>query len=483
MTINSRKNRLSLRKKDRQEKSSELSRRAFISAAVGSFGALAMSGFPTPIFAQRGGGSVTRYPLYKPPVISSELGILNYSLDARSSVVDLGGGKLSNALTYNGFLPGPTFQVGRGDYASIILANGLTKETTVHWHGMIVPTSADGHPRDAVMPNQSYAYQYLIDQRACLNWYHPHPHMLTGEQVCLGLAGAFIIRDDEEAALGLPSGAYEVPLIIRDTNFDKRGNILYNPRNAGYDGNTPLVNGTRSPKLDVDKAVYRFRVLNGANARIFKLALNNGAGFYVIGNDGGLLENAATVSEIEFGGGERLDILVDFRALARGAKVMLRDLNAGWDLLEFNCTGNNPGQGAGSIPTGQLSFIPPLSNPARTRNFSFDGMSRINGLEYDINRIDFQVPFGETELWRFTTGGNAPHPVHVHGASFQVQSRSGGRGVLYPWERGWKDTVLLLDRETVEVLIRFDGYRGLYLMHCHKLEHEDMGMMMNFVVN
>jgi FtsP/CotA-like multicopper oxidase with cupredoxin domain len=109
-------------------------------------------------------------------------------------------------------------------------------------------------------------------------------------------------------------------------------------------------------------------------------------------------------------------------------------------------------------------------------------MSRINGLEYDINRIDFQVPFGQTELWRFTTNGNAPHPVHVHGASFQVQSRTKGRGTVFPWERGWKDTVLLQDQETVEVLIRFDQYRDLYLIHCHKLEHEDMGMMSNFEV-
>jgi FtsP/CotA-like multicopper oxidase with cupredoxin domain len=133
------------------------------------------------------------------------------------------------------------------------------------------------------------------------------------------------------------------------------------------------------------------------------------------------------------------------------------------------------------IPTA-LSTISPLSNPVRTRVFAFEGMSRINGLEYDHNRIDFEVPFGQTELWRFETAGNAPHPVHVHGASFQVVSRSGGRGVLFPWERGWKDTVLLLDGETVEVLIRFDGFRGLYLLHCHKLEHEDMGMMSNFQV-
>jgi FtsP/CotA-like multicopper oxidase with cupredoxin domain len=109
-------------------------------------------------------------------------------------------------------------------------------------------------------------------------------------------------------------------------------------------------------------------------------------------------------------------------------------------------------------------------------------MSKINGQVYDVNRIDFTVPFGQVERWRFRTSGNAPHPVHIHGAHFQVVSRSGGRGQLFPWEAGWKDTVLLEDLETVEVLIKFTAYKGVYLIHCHKLEHEDMGMMSNFEV-
>ncbi len=158
---------------------------------------------------------------------------------------------------------------------------------------------------------------------------------------------------------------------------------------------------------------------------------------------------------------------------------MLRDLRAGWDLLELRVV--RQVSVPATIPT-TLSTITRLASPVRTRDFSFDGMSKINGLEYDVNRIDFQVPFGDVERWRFTTNGNAPHPVHVHGASFQVVSRTGGRNRLFPWEAGWKDTVLLEDRETVDVLIRFGAYRGEYLIHCHKLEHEDMGMMSNFVV-
>jgi blue copper oxidase len=160
--------------------------------------------------------------------------------------------------------------------------------------------------------------------------------------------------------------------------------------------------------------------------------------------------------------------------------VMLRDLRAGWDLLEFRI--NSIAVGSEVNLPSILSSITPLSNPVTTRTFSFDAMSKINGQEYEMDRIDWTVPFGQTEKWIFKTNGNAPHPVHVHGASFQVLSRSGGRNQKYAWENGWKDTVLLEDGETVEVLIRFEAFRGIYLLHCHKLEHEDMGMMANFEV-
>jgi FtsP/CotA-like multicopper oxidase with cupredoxin domain len=423
--------------------------------------------------AKPGGGTVTRNPLNIPPTVSPS----NYALTAAPSVVDLGGGKFSSVLAYNGYFPGPTFRANKGDNATITLTNGLSEPTITHWHGMIVSYANDGHPREAIPSGGTYSYNFPIINRAGLCWYHPHPDLLTGEQVCLGLAGAFIVNDAEEAALGLPSD--EVPLIVRDANFDSAGNLTYNPTTTGFSGKIPLVNGTRDPYLAVNRGVYRFRVLNGANARLFRLSLSNGAPFTVIGNDGGLLATAVQVGQIEFGPGERLDLLVDFSALASGTSVMLRDLNAGWDLLEFRGTGS-PGV-AYTLPA-TLSTITPLTSPVRTRTFIFEGMSKINGLTYDINRIDFQVPFGDVERWVFTTGHNAPHPVHVHGASFQVQSRSGGRGVVFPWERSWKETVLLEDGETVEVLIRFEGYKGLYVMHCHKLEHEDMGMMSNFEV-
>jgi FtsP/CotA-like multicopper oxidase with cupredoxin domain len=349
---------------------------------------------------------------------------------------------------------------------------------------MIVNHENDGHPMQAIAPGAVKNYNFTINQRAALNWYHPHPHMLTGKQVYLGQAGAFIINDVEETALNLPSGIFEIPLIIRDATLDTNNNLSYKPTSGGMFGKIPLVNGTRSPYLDIQRAVYRFRILNGSNSRIFGLALGNNGAMRLIGNDGGLLPASVDINRIEMANGERTDVLIDFRSYTNGTKILLRDLRAGWDLLEFRI---NSASTSGNYPT-TISSITALSNPETTRVFSFDGMSKVNGEVYNMDRIDWQVPFGVTEKWVFKTNGNAPHPVHVHGASFQIIRRSGGRNQLFPWEAGWKDTVLLEDGETVEILIRFDSYtgaepnKGIYLLHCHKLEHEDMGMMANFEV-
>jgi FtsP/CotA-like multicopper oxidase with cupredoxin domain len=455
-----------------------LSRRRFLGATAGTAAWVAAGGLTGLAGAALAAkpAVATRNPMFIPPVVRPT----GFDLTAAPATIDLGG-RSTPAWVYNGLMPGPTLLADFGDQATITLHNGLAQETITHWHGMLVDHENDGHPMHKIAPGGLYEYAFPIINRAALNWYHPHPHMLTGEQVAMGLAGAFIIRDAEEDALHLPEGKYEVPLVLRDTSFDSAGNIQYKPRSGGFLGSVPLVNGTRDPYLAVDRGIYRFRVLGGANARIFGLALSNGRPFTVIGNDGGLLKTSVDVPQIDLAPGERLDLLVDFRDLpANTSSVLLRDLRSGWNLLEFRVGATVV---AGSIPSGTLSTVTPLFVPAGvTRTFSFDGMTKINGLEYDMDRIDFEVPFGVTERWRFTTSGNAPHPVHVHGASFQVESRKGGRGTLFPWEAGWKDTVLLEDRETVDVLVRFDAYTGIYLMHCHKLEHEDMGMMSNFKV-
>jgi FtsP/CotA-like multicopper oxidase with cupredoxin domain len=457
----------------------EMSRRQFLRAGVVSVGATALvpgAWSSVATAAPGGGGAVSRYPLHVPPFISAQS-----ALTAAPGRIDLGGGSFSNALMYNQTLPGPTFVVSRGTQVAASLVNHLTEPTTIHWHGLVVPTAADGQPQEAVAPGGSYLYSFTVNQRAALNFYHPHPHMMTGKQVYSGLAGAFVVRDNEEGALGLPGGGYEVPLVVRDASFDSTGNLAYGGKASGFLGKVPVVNGTLSPYMTVDRGVYRFRVVNAATARIFRLTLSNGAPFTLIGNDGGLLTAPAAVSAVDISPGERVDLLVDFSSLGASQTVTLRCALAGWDVLEFR--GSGTAGLAFSSPTG-LSTIAPLGAPAFTRSFSFDGMTRINGKVFDPARVDFQVPADRVETWTFKTSGNAPHPVHIHGASFQVMSRAGGRARLFPWEGGWKDTVLLNDGETVAVKIRFEPWqRGQrYLIHCHKLEHEDAGMMAVFTV-
>jgi FtsP/CotA-like multicopper oxidase with cupredoxin domain len=463
-----------------------MKRRDFFSLVSGGLGATAFISCskeflnePSLVSAARpggGGGGTLRYPLRVPATVTNPNG---YLLDCQNAgSLDVGGKSVSNLWSYNGKYPADTLVATKGGNVVINMVNHLPEETITHWHGMIVNHENDGGPMLVVNTSGSYPYNFQVIQRAALNWYHPHPHMLTGKQVNLGMAGAFIIRDAEETGIGLPSGNYEIPLIIRDVTIDKSGSISYKPTSGGFNGQAPMVNGILNPYLQVDKAVYRFRILNGANSRIFGLALSNGGSVKLIGNDGGLLPSASLETRMDIAPAERLDILIDFRNLS--GNLMLKDMRSGWDLLEFRVSGTSNSNF--NYATSISSAFTPLSSPLRTRVFSFDGMTKINGLEYSMDRIDWQVPFGETEKWVFKTNGNAPHPVHIHGASFQVISRTGGRGRTYPWEAGWKDTVLLEDSETVEVLIRFDGYKGKYLMHCHKLEHEDLGMMANFEV-
>jgi FtsP/CotA-like multicopper oxidase with cupredoxin domain len=483
--------------RQRQEKTmspSKMDRRDFVRTIAVAGGSVAAAGLVSgcvtdaphdhsmmtePALAAGGGGAVTRYPLRVPSIVAPG----GLTLQAAPAPISIVPGKTTPAWMYNGQLPGPTIVAQSGvEYTGVEFVNGLNQNSIIHWHGLLVDSPNDGHPREVVGPGGRYGYTLNVQQRAALDWYHPHPHMMTGEQVYRGLAGAFIVRDGVDTGvggLGLPFGEFEVPLIIRDASFDSRGNFQFSNKASGFWGNTPLVNGTFSPYLEVKKAVYRFRVLNGCNARVLRLAVSPSGTFTLIGNDGGLLDQPYTLTEITAAPGERFDILLDFRGLATGTTVMLRDLDAKWDVLEFRVIASTV---SGSLPTGSLSTITALSSPATTRRFTFDGMTRINGKVYDIDAIEFQVPFDTTERWTFITNGNGPHPVHVHGATFQVVSRTGGRGRRFDWERGWKDTVLVNDGETVDVLIRFTAHKGLYIMHCHQLAHEDAGMMANFEV-
>jgi FtsP/CotA-like multicopper oxidase with cupredoxin domain len=420
-------------------------------------------------------------------------------LDARPGTVSWSEGQNSPAWLYNDGLPGPTLRVRRGERVRSALTNGLGEDTIVHWHGLDVPQEADGHPRLAVPSGARYDYDYVVTNRAGTYWYHPHPHMRTAPQVHLGMAGFYLVGDGDEDALGLPSGERDVPLVIQDKRLDTSGNLVYEPTPmdlmVGYMGDTPFVNGAPDPYLLVDRTLYRFRILNGSNARIFDLALNTEAALALIGTDGGLLNVPAALTSIFLGPAERVDVLIDFSGHAPGDLIRLqsRPFSLGgppstqgqpMDLMRFSVTDREV-QPA-SAPSS-LVALPPAPDfegaPRQTFEFRSHMMRHfINGVTFDMERVDAQIPLGEPQVWTFSNVGAVPHPVHAHGGQFRVLSRSGGRGQVFPWERGLKDTVLLMALETVEVAVHFPEHRGLFLLHCHNLEHEDDGMMINFEV-
>ena len=373
-----------------------------------------------------------------------------------------------------------------GGEVHVVLRNALEEPTTLHSHGAVVPAEMDGHPADTVAPGGSREYRYPVRQRAALLWVHPHPHGRVARQVYGGLAAPLVVRDEVEGALGLPSGDHELVLAVRDATFGADGRLRFQSRRGGFLGDVPVINGVPWPRHAVNPDLYRLRLLNASNARVFRLALSTGAPLVVVGNDGGLLPDApSSTAEVEFGPAERLDVLLDLRRARPGDVVALRCGREQWDLLAFEVGEAEGLSGQAEVPTS-LPPVPPLVHRGGVdRTFRFQAHLAINGEVYRMGDLRARVPFGRVERWRFVAQAGGAHPVHVHGASFQVvhrESRDPARRTVLPHERGWKDTVLLLDNEVAEVLVRFDAYRGRYLLHCHKLAHEDHGMMLDFMV-
>lgn len=433
---------------------------------------------------------------------------LNHTLTAQSTIANLKGTNIPVLGYQPNSLLGPSFKVNRGDAVNILLQNNLSEHTNIHWHGLKIPALMDGHPDQLANAGGTFRYQFTVNQRAGLSWYHPHPHEMTGKQVFQGLAGLFIINDAEEAALNLPSGQFELPLVIQDKRISSKG-ITYNPSMeevmAGYMGESIIVNGVYSPYTDVATRFYRLRILNGSNARVYNLALSNNADMIIIGNDGGLLRNPSSVKEILIAPGERLDVLVNFTGNAVGTEIFLisKEFGNGGDaqgkqqfkIMKFKIASTVADTFTVPAILSNITTVP-ASSAVKTRTFEIsnamehhgypmnDGMQmrhRINGKLFDSSRIDENVAANTNELWVFdNSSGDEPHPMHLHGVFFQVVQRSGGRGNLIASETGWKDTVLVMPGETVKVIVPFEGNTGKFVFHCHNLEHEDDGMMLQY---
>lgn len=481
------------------------------------------------------------------PGNSGPLGILDMSeapllLNARSTVLPLIQNKPSPFLNYAVQYAGksyqnPTIRIQRGKQFKLRLQNDLNEPTIIHWHGLHVPGAMDGHPRTTIAAGAHYDYNFTVSNRSGMYWYHTHAHNRTAEQAYSGLAGVFMVEDEDELtlrnALRLESGVTELPLLIQDKQFNADGALVYdgNPMQQmmGQLGDTILVNLTPQARLDIANRLYRFRILNGSNSRIYKLAfIHRGKmlPYAIIGTDAGLLDQPYAAQQVFLAPGERVDVLFDASQLRTGDEVLLKSLafeamnhqmmggmgggmggmmggmggsslalGAEFGIMKFAVTRKTAA--APAMPPRKLSTIARINTrgaSVRTITLTMQGMRwLINGESFRMDRYPIVSQSNTTELWDIRNAAmSMPHPMHIHGFSFQVISRRNSPGQVRALAQdasgrlitdlGWKDTILVWPGETVRIAIDFTNpYQAdqIYLFHCHNLEHEDQGMMVN----
>ena len=417
---------------------------------------------------------------------------------------------------------GPTLRVKRGQRVRVHLDNALSEATIVHWHGLDVAARADGHPGDAVGAGGTYLYDFEVDNRAGTYWYHSHPADRTGPQVYRGLAGLLLVTDDVEQSLGLPDGDRELTLVLQDRTFDGDNQLVYAPDPMiGFLGDDVLVNGRPARTHEVRRGPHRLRILNGSNSRIYDLGWSDGSPMIVLGTDGGLFAAPRERSHVVLAPGQRLDLWASFGERP-GDDVWLesRAFDGVGGMTGMGMMGRRARSRATTIAHGAPMRIqrfvavgdaarggpperlaaepgPPaaeVSNPGAPRTFTTAmRMMRwsLNGRTFEMRGVapNERVRLGAVEEWEFVNPAGPmamAHPIHIHGSQFQIIERRSGSGALALHDgildEGWQDTFLLLPGDSVRVRITFKRHAGMFLYHCHNLEHEDLGMMRNYLV-
>jgi spore coat protein A, manganese oxidase len=439
---------------------------------------------------------------------------------------------------YGGTYPGPTIEAGAGLPVTVRWENDLrdstgaprehhylpvdlcphgpdtagdAPRTVVHLHGGHVEAASDGYPEDTTLPGEANLYVYPNLQLPATLWYHDHAIGITRLNVMMGLAGFYLLRDPFEQALGLPAGAYEVPLAIQDRSFAADGSLEYPAAwEEDFFGDTILVNGKVWPFLDVARGKYRFRVLNGSNSRTYELSLSNGATFHQIGTDGGLLAAPVPLTLVRLSPGERADLVVDFAPYAAGTEILLMNsapapypgtpgVGVVPEVMKFVVTA-----AGGTTAPLPATLRPPeilqetaahehrtlelrkQTDPCSGSIWLIDGLRWHDVTEYPV--------LGDTEVWSFVNRSGETHPMHLHLVMSQILDRQdfavvdgqivplGSPQPPAPNEAGWKDTFQAPPMQITRVITRFEDYTGRYPYHCHILEHEDQEMMRQFQV-
>lgn len=427
----------------------------------------------------------TAKELALPPLLegnSSTDGDISYTITANEGNTPLKEGNDTQTLGYNGSILGPVIRIRKDQNVTIQTENELNTATSFHWHGLKVPSNVDGGPHTPIEANETAELEFTVKQEAATLWFHPHPEGQTGEQVYNGLAGLIYIEDENSDTLALPKeyGTNDFPLIVQDRKFDEYNQLnykaSYNP--DGTYGDTLLVNGTINPYIDVKNEKIRLRLLNGSNARNYQFQLSDGASFYQIASDGGFLNAPIPMDNLQLVPGERAEIIIDLGNYSIGESIQLMEENN--SVLTLNVTEETTEE-ASPLPSTLNNISRETNNIPPDKRITFNGMGHmvaIDGKKFDMDRIDLESKVGEKEVWEIENTadmmGGMVHPFHLHGAQFKVLSRNGG---LPPEnERGWKDTIALYPDENVQIEVVFPE-EGIFMYHCHLLEHEDNGMM------
>jgi bilirubin oxidase len=432
--------------------------------------------------------------LRQPPVLqklSRRRGTVEVNLTASVVRLALKPGAPTEAYAYNGSVPGPTLDVREGDRVIVHFRNDLPEPTTIHWHGLHIPADMDGSPLTPIAPGARYDYIFTIKPgTAGTYWYHPHPDVRSGYQIAKGLFGAIVVRAIDDPLRSVP----EKLLILSDNRFRADGSVDFaDPRSTegmrdevnGREGDLLFVNGQIAPSVRIRSGqLQRWRVINVAAARIFRLSLDRHTLLHV-GSDGGLFERPVEVGQIDVANSERVELLVRGTG-APGDRAVLRalpydryvpqtrpkDWQVTRDLMTLEYS-SAPRIRPRAVPATLRPIVALDTTAATATHVLVLSQGLINGQMMDMHRVDVHATLGATEIWQVENVVGMDHPFHLHGFQFQVIDRD---GVPEPF-RSWKDVVNVRKHEIVRVIVRYDDFPGLWMYHCHILDHEDHGMM------
>ncbi len=448
--------------------------------------------------------------------IPDTLSGVNFSLTIKDTIKQLRPGNQTITGSVNNNFWGPTLFFNKGDVVHLNVKNKLNDSTTIHWHGMHLPAVMDGGPHQVIPPGTLWQPYWKVSNNAGTYWYHPHLHEMTLEHLTKGIGGFIIVRDPIESLLALPRkyGIDDIPLVLTSRRYDANNQFV--TTNTAY-GDYMLSNGTPSAQINLPKQYVRLRILNAEIERGYDLGFSDNRTFYIIANDGGLLNSPIAVTRVKLMVGERVEIMVNLGSDQIGSSLNLMAYNSG---QTFGFPGSEPGTNGefGSLLNNinfnvlHINVIASTNNPiislpssltsnsyytsanatvTRTINitngnpgpnpipFNFDNTS------FAIGTINKTINLNDIEKWTIINNNVFGHTFHIHDVEFKIVDRNGSPTGVGSHESGWKDVIYVPRNESVSFVAKFDDYADAihpFMYHCHFSNHEDEGMMGQFIV-